>query len=86
MNYSFIQVTSYNGEKKKFKIQFFDVGHNLMKVPETNVQDFASDKELIETVPEKYREDWKKGMEIAIKALESGLDESELSEASFTSK
>ena len=57
-----------------------------MKVPENNVQDFASNKELIETVPEKYREDWKKGMEIAIKALESGLDESELSEASFTSK
>ena len=56
-----------------------------MKVPEDNVQDFDSDKELIETVPEKYWEDWKKGMEIAIKAQESGFDESGLSEASFTS-
>ena len=43
-----------------------------MKVTEDNVQDFASDKELIDTVPEKYREDWKKGLEIAIKALVSG--------------
>ena len=64
MIYSFIQVTSYNGEKKKYKIQFFDVGHNLMKVPENKVQGFASDDELIENVPEKYREDWKKVMEI----------------------
>ena len=85
MIYSFIQVTSYNGEKKKYKIQFFDVGHNLMKVPENKVQGFASDDELIENVPEKYRENWKKGMEIAIKAQESGFDESGLSEASFTS-
>ena len=71
-----MQVTSYNKEKRKYRIQFFDSQVNLLPVPESGIEDFVDTEELRESIPEKHREEWRKGMENAARAQAMMLDES----------
>ena len=70
------QVTSYNKEKRRYRVQFFDSEVNLLSVPEAGIEDFHDSDELRGTIPQKYMGEWSRGMENAAKALAMSLDES----------
>lgn len=73
------QVTGFSQNSRKYKVQFFDSSFNLLPVPEAKVQEFSPD-DVEDTIPEKYKEEWKKGMVIAAKAIENAMDESDSSD------
>ena len=70
--------------KRKYRVQFFDATFNLVNIPEDKVQEFIADG-VEESVPDKLKEEWKKGMDIAAKAIENPLDDSDASDKASSS-
>ena len=63
ISYLLFQVLGYNPDKKKYKIQFFDKAANKMFIQESNVKVFED--LTVDGIPEKYIDDWSKGMAAA---------------------